>query len=87
MIFRFKTHKRVDKFLAKHPIIAKKLMLLLKKIVINPFENNCDIKNLKGQKNHYRLRIGKYRFLYEIKNDIILIYIYGADSRGEIYKQ
>lgn len=32
------------------------------------------------------MRIGKYRFLYEVIDDIILVYFYDADSRGDIYK-
>ncbi len=36
--------------------------------------------------NHFRLRIGKYRILYEIIEDEILIYYYKAGSRGDIYK-
>jgi len=29
---------------------------------------------LKGFKNHYRLRIGKYRILFEIEKDKIIVY-------------
>ncbi len=86
MIYHFDTHKRVEKFLAKHPKIAKKFAQSMQKITKNPFNNNCDIKPLSGHKNHYRLRISKYRFLYEIINQKILIYIYDADSRGDAYK-
>jgi mRNA-degrading endonuclease RelE of RelBE toxin-antitoxin system len=32
------------------------------------------------------LRIWKYRFLYEIIEDKILIYFYDADSRWDVYK-
>ena len=86
MIYRFDTHKQVEKFLNKHPDIAQKFAISLKEILKNPFNNSCDIKSLKGKRNHYRLRIHKYRFLYEIIENKILIYIYDADSRGSIYK-
>ncbi|MFA5916767.1 MAG: hypothetical protein WC850_00850 [Candidatus Gracilibacteria bacterium] len=56
-------------------------------ISISPYQNNLDIKPLKGKNNHYRLRIGKYRFLYEIIENKILIYFYNADSRGDVYKK
>ena len=86
MNYQFNTHKRVDKFLAKHPDISQKFALSMKEIITNPFQNSCDTKVLKGLKNHYRLRVGKYRFLYEIIEEKIFIYIYDADSRGDIYK-
>lgn len=43
-----------------------------------------DIKPLKGTDDRFRLRIGKYRVIYRIKNDTIFIDDIG--SRGDIYK-
>jgi len=40
----------------------------------NGFSLYLDIKKLKGFKNHYRLRIGKYRILFEIEKDKIIVY-------------
>ena len=40
----------------------------------NGFSLHLDIKKLKGFKNHYRLRIGKYRILFEIEEDKIIVY-------------
>lgn len=46
-----------------------------------------DIKKLKGEKYPplYRLRVGKYRIIYHIENDNIIIA--EIDTRGDIYKQ
>jgi len=52
----------------------------------NPFSNTIDTKQMVNKKGHFRLRIGKYRFLYTIIEDEILVYVYKADSRGDIYK-
>ncbi|EHE0558430.1 hypothetical protein J0E37_000517 [Campylobacter upsaliensis] len=60
-MYKVKTSKQFDKFLAKH-------------------------QDIQAKANHYRLRIGKYRFLYEVLESEILIYAYKADSRGDIYK-
>lgn len=45
-----------------------------------------DIKKLQGEKRPplYRLRIGKYRIIYNIENEDIVIA--KIDTRGDIYK-
>lgn len=50
----------------------------------NPFQNNQDIKKLKGSGgNIYRLRMGKIRVIYKVEsNDVEIIDI---DYRGNIY--
>lgn len=83
--YRILTHKRVDKFLSSHSIIAKTFLTKLDILGNNPFSPILDTKPLKGLKNTWRLRIGKYRFLYTIEHDKILIFFFDADSRGDIY--
>jgi len=64
----------------------EKLYILSK----NPFsrETNLDIVPLIGKpKGFYRIRIGNYRFLYEIRKSEIIIYFYKAESRGDVYKK
>ncbi|EDP6926939.1 type II toxin-antitoxin system RelE family toxin [Campylobacter upsaliensis] len=90
-MYKVKTSKQFDKFLAKHQDIQAKVFESFEAIAQNPYKTNLDIKKLQGKKfqcrtNHYRLRIGKYRFLYEVLENEILIYAYKADSRGDIYK-
>lgn len=45
-----------------------------------------DIKKLQGEKHPplYRLRVGKYRIVYRIENEEIIIA--KIDTRGDIYK-
>jgi len=43
-----------------------------------------DIKPIRGEENTYRIRVGKYRILFTIIEDTILITKIGA--RGDIYK-
>lgn len=86
MKYYFALHKDVKKFLAKHDDITRIFYRKLQVIASNPFQNTLDIKSLTGKKHHYRLRIGKYRFLYEVREQEILIYFYDADSRGDIYR-
>ncbi len=53
---------------------------------MEPYENNLDIKILIWLPNTYILRIWKYRFLYEIIEDKIIINFFDAGSRWDIYK-
>jgi len=43
-----------------------------------------DIVKLRGVEKGYRLRIGKFRVIFEIEDDII--YIDKIASRGQVYK-
>lgn len=52
---------------------------------IDKLPGHGDIKKMKGKKlaNLFRLRIGKYRIIYQMEVDIIkILYI---DTRGDIY--
>ncbi|EAI2893673.1 type II toxin-antitoxin system RelE/ParE family toxin [Campylobacter upsaliensis] len=86
MPYNIEYHKDFIKFLKKHQDIQAKVFESFETIAQNPYEAKLDIKKLQGKANHYRLRISKYRFLYEVLEREILIYAYKADSRGDIYK-
>ncbi len=78
--------KSLLKFLKKCDTrIYNKFLFQVDLLAENPFRNDLDVKKLKNSEN-YRLRIGKYRFLYEIKDQMMMIYFVNADSRGSIYK-
>jgi mRNA interferase RelE/StbE len=88
MSYRLLLHKSVTKFLEKCPDkqrqdIKQKLELLKQ----NPYANEqLDIKPMQGYENLYRLRIGQYRLVYQIKQDELIIFILKAGNRGDIYK-
>lgn len=86
-MYNYKFSKQVLKFLERQNkdfllLFYEKFELLSK----NPFLNDLDIKPLKWIDNNYRLRIWKYRFLYEINKDILYIYFYKAWTRWYVYK-
>ncbi|WP_335998309.1 type II toxin-antitoxin system RelE family toxin [Fusobacterium polymorphum] len=79
-----------DKFFKEHPEIKEKFKENLKNFYVNS-EKNVDIKIIKGIKpTQYRMRIGKYRIIFYVNKEKILLYsifVEKADSRGEIYKK
>ena len=49
------------------------------------FTSRLDIKKLRGYKNHYRIRVGKYRILFELEKPRKII-VYAILPRKEAYK-
>ena len=70
------------KYLSKLDSTSKsRIIAALKKLESEPPEG--DIKKMQG-KDGYRLRIGKYRALFDIMDNKIVVY--DIDVRGQIYK-
>lgn len=43
-------------------------------------------EKLKGSDDAYRIRVGDYRILYEVRDKELLVYIIEAGHRREVYK-
>jgi len=86
-IYSITFDKIIKKFISKHK--WEKIILQFKKAIselkVNPYENNLDIKTMKWSIYSYRLRIWKYRFVYEIINNELVIIFVDADTRWDIY--
>ncbi len=66
--------------------LKSKLEILFKILKINPLPfREYDLKKLKGVENFYRIRIGKIRMIYEIKELEHKIYIHFVGYRGKAY--
>jgi mRNA interferase RelE/StbE len=61
--------------------ITEKIVLLAK----NPDDKNLDIKRLEGEP-YYRLRIGKWRIIFDRQDAINIIAIEKIKPRGDVYK-
>ncbi|NUJ98136.1 type II toxin-antitoxin system RelE/ParE family toxin [Candidatus Gracilibacteria bacterium] len=81
--------KTVQKFLLKHKgeELIDKFERAIRILALDPYENNLDIKVLVGLPNSYRLRIGDFRFIYEIIEKNLVISFFDAGNRGDIYKK
>ncbi len=87
-MYKLIIEKSVEKFLYKHR--WEKIILhfwrAIKKIQYNPMDPTLDIKPIENLPNSFRLRLWKYRILYEIIHSKISISVFKADTRGDIYK-
>ena len=50
----------------------------------NPRPFGC--VKLTGSENHYRMRVGIYRVIYSIKDDILIVEVIKIDHRRNIYR-
>lgn len=82
MKYRIELNKKSQKFIKSQQ--PKQQERLLKAIYKLP---DGDVKALSGFKDVYRLRVGDYRVIYELHNDVLLILIVNIGNRGQIYNK
>lgn len=44
-----------------------------------------DIRLMKGYEKRFRLRLGRYRVIFEIDHQEQIVYILAIDNRGDVY--
>jgi mRNA interferase RelE/StbE len=62
-------------------LVRQKLELL----AVDPYEPNTNAMKLQNRSG-YRLRIGDWCVIYEIKNDELVILVLKIAQRGEVYR-
>ena len=82
MIYKIYIQKKALKFIEEQPINKRKLIFT----AINSLPSG-DIKAMKGHANLFRLRVGDYRIVYTIHNDVLTINVIDAGNRGQIYNR
>lgn len=53
----------------------------------NPFSELLKVKKLKGAVSLYRIRLGDYRVVYEIRNEQLIVLIIKIGHRREVYRR
>ena len=77
--------KKVLKSLDKIPVVY----LASIKDAVNDLENNprpFGYRKLEGFENSYRIRIGIYRIIYTIEDDILTVEVVKIDHRSRAYQ-
>jgi len=81
IVFTIKASDFVKLLQRSHKEKLKETLIKLKR---NPFA--CPYKKIRGETNVYRIRIGKYRVIYEVDNDRKRIVIVKIDKRSKVYE-
>jgi mRNA interferase RelE/StbE len=78
--------RKAQKQLQKLPKdVRKRIVAALGTLQDEGFSIKLDIKKLRGYRNHYRIRIGKYRILFELSPGKTVV-VYAILPRAEAYK-
>jgi mRNA interferase RelE/StbE len=53
----------------------------------SPFAPQLGVKKLRGTHDLYRMRVGDYRILYEVRSEIVTIVVIKIGHRREVYRR
>lgn len=85
MKYQIKILSKARRSIKKLPkSVQENIKSSIRNLAENPRPNN--VKKLSGNHSLYRIRLGNYRIIYQIEDDILLIVIVMAGHRKEIYR-
>jgi len=86
-VYKIIIHKKVIKYISsRNPKDKQKIKKKFQQLQQNPYPSNIGIDSKKLQNtNGFRLRIGGYRFIYDVVDEELIIYIENGNNRGDIY--
>lgn len=82
MKYRIEFEKKAVKFISKQPNPQKERLFK----AIYKLPKFGDIKVMQGESGFFRLRVGDYRVIYTVNDNILTIRIVAVGNRGDIYK-
>jgi mRNA interferase RelE/StbE len=83
--YEVKFSRGAKKQFRKLPIdVQQRIQTKINDLAIEPRPNG--VKKLQGDDNSYRVRVGDYRVVYEIGDDVLIVTVIKIGHRSEIYK-
>ena len=88
IMYELKYSKQAMKYIKKQDKATKKrIEKALVTLAEDPYQRETlDICSLQGVDSAFRLRVGDFRIVYEVVNNLLIIYIIAGGSRGDIFK-
>ncbi len=85
MSYEVKFSKGAKKQFRKLPLdVQQRIQTKINDLAIEPRPNG--VKKLQGDDNSYRLRVGDYRVIYEVVDDVLIVTVIKIGHRSDIYK-
>lgn len=85
-MYRLKFSNQADKFLRKLPShLSQRIKTKLLELACNPYSDTLDIVKLRNR-NGYRLRVGDWRIIYEVQQEVLVIVVLKIAPRGGVYQ-
>ncbi len=79
--------KAARKFMTKHKPVGLRFMKAFDEIADDRQAVHWyDVVSIRGRDGLFRLRIGKYRAIFKVDDNDMLIVVAVIDSRGDVYK-
>ncbi|HSA59335.1 MAG TPA: type II toxin-antitoxin system RelE/ParE family toxin [bacterium] len=66
--------------------IQPRVLEALQLLSTNPFSELLRFKKLKGAESLYRVRVGDYRIVYEVRGAVLLILVIKIGHRKDVYR-
>lgn len=82
--FRVVVEPKAEKALRKlDPQSQDKLRLAIRLLASNPLPPNCrKLVNRIG----YRIRVGDYRVIYQVEDELLLVYVFKLGHRRDVFR-
>ncbi|MEH2170320.1 MAG: type II toxin-antitoxin system RelE/ParE family toxin [Nostoc sp.] len=85
MSYEVKFSKVAKKQFRKLPLdVQQRIQTKINDLAIEPRPNG--VKKLQGDDTSYRVRVGDYRVVYEVDDDVLIVTVIKVGHRSEIYK-
>jgi mRNA interferase RelE/StbE len=84
-VYKVVTAKSFAKALSRLPVNGqKRIVEKIKEIAADPYARHNNVTKLQGR-DGYRLRIGDWRVIYELRDDCLELWALEVGARGGIY--
>ena len=86
MSYRVEIRPNPGRFLRKlrDKSLAGRFVQAMRVLVENPRPQGC--VKLAGEESLYRIRVGEYRIIYQIQDEVLLVLIISIGHRREVYR-
>jgi mRNA interferase RelE/StbE len=67
--------------------IRERIVEALRLLSVNPYSDLLKVKKLKSAEDLFRIRLGEYRLVYEVRNAALIVLVIKIGHRREIYRR